>query len=81
MRFFNASLNPLNKGSRKLKNSYHVKFLNNLERLTIHIKGCIVMERAIALMNYPIPTQEPKSEKKRQDKKRDGSPKPDRKSL
>lgn len=50
----------MNKTSKTLKNIYHVNFIDNLEELAIRSKGCIDMERANTVKEFPVLIREPK---------------------
>lgn len=62
---------PLNKASKKLKNSYHIKFIDNLEEVVIRVKGYIDMKMPNTLTKPYILIAKPKKKLKRKEGKRE----------
>lgn len=72
-----SSVNTLNKASTKLKNIYHIKFIDNLEGLTIRAKGYIGMEKVNTMVNPFTQLYIDKQEEKGKERKKDKRLKPD----
>lgn len=61
---FYVSLDPLNKATKKLKNKYHVEFLDSLEDLVVRSQGYNNLERAKAPLDPPeLKLEQNKNEK------------------